>query len=168
GVGVVWAGVRGGAGIGLMARALGPDGFGQLATGLAGYEMLRVIGEAGLDTRLIRLAAQDPGGAQLAARQTIWLKFRLYAVATLAGALLALSEGGRKGAGLVGALSGGLVGVALPGSSQAVGPARVGGRGLIPFQAGAGLVFFVVVTALAPLIGAPVAGAIAVGLGDTA
>ncbi|HKC46006.1 MAG TPA: oligosaccharide flippase family protein [Gemmatimonadales bacterium] len=167
-IGVVCARLSRAAGILLMARALGPDGFGQLATGLAGYEMLRVIGEAGLDTRLIRLAAQDPGGAQLAARQTIWLKFRLYAVATLAGALLAFSTGGRNGTALLGALSVGLVGVALTGSSQAIATARLDARGLIPYQAVAGLVFFVVVTALARLIGTPVAGAIAVGLGDTA
>src|SRR5262249_56015688 len=122
GVGVVWAGVRGGAGIGLMGGGLGRDGFGQLATGLAGYEMLRVIGEAGLDTRLIRLAAQDPGGAQLAARQTIWLKFRLYAVATLAGALLAFLTGGRNRTALLGALSVRPVGGGLPRSPPDLSP----------------------------------------------
>lgn len=167
-IGVVGARLSRAAGILLTARALGPDGFGQLATGLAGYEMLRVIGEAGLDTRLIRLAAQDPATAELAARRTIWLKIRLYAVATLAGVLLALSTTGRNGAALLGALSLGLVGVAVTGSSQALATARLDARGLIPYQAIAGLVFFVLVTTLARLIGTPIAGAVAIGVGDTA
>jgi O-antigen/teichoic acid export membrane protein len=167
-IGVVCARLSRAAGILLTARALGAEGFGQLATGLAGYEMLRVIGEAGLDTRLIRLAAQEPGTAELAARRTIWLKIRLYAVATLAGVLLALSTTGRNGAALLGALSFGLVGVAVTGSSQALATARLDARGLIPYQAIAGLVFFVLVTTLARLIATPVAGAIAIGLGDTA
>src|SRR6267378_3239133 len=45
------------------ARLLGPEGFGIIATGLAGYEMLRVLGELGLDTRLIRRVAQATGTA---------------------------------------------------------------------------------------------------------
>jgi O-antigen/teichoic acid export membrane protein len=167
-IGVVCARLSRAAGILLTARALGPEGFGQLATGLAGYEMLRVIGEAGLDTRLIRLAARDPGTAELAARRTIWLKIRLYAVATLAGVLLAVATTGTGGAALLGALAFGLVGVAVTGSSQALATARLDARGLIPYQAIAGLVFFVLVTTLARLIGTPIAGAIAIGLGDTA
>jgi O-antigen/teichoic acid export membrane protein len=167
-IGVVCARVSRAAGILLAARALGPDAFGRVATALAGYEMLRVIGEAGLDTRLIRHAAQNPFAAVAAARHTIWLKIRLYAIVTVLAIGVAAATSGPTGATLLGALALGTFGVAIVGSSQAIATARLDARGLIAYQAVAGVMFFVLVTSTALVIGTPVGTALAIGLGDLA
>jgi O-antigen/teichoic acid export membrane protein len=165
-VGVVIARVSRAGGILYAARALGPDGFGLVATALAAYEMLRVTGEAGLDTRLIRHAAQHPATAASATRQTLWLKLRLYAVLALAALALAAWRSGSAGALLLGALAIGTPGLALAGSAQAIATARLDARGLIPYQAAAGVLFFGLVAGAAYLIRTPTATALALGLGD--
>jgi O-antigen/teichoic acid export membrane protein len=128
--------------------------------------MLRVTGEAGLDTRLIRHAAQHPATAASATRQTLWLKLRLYAVFALAALALAAWRSGSGGALLVGALTIGTPGLALAGSAQAIATARLDARGLIPYQAAAGVFFFGLVAGAAYLARTPTATALALGLGD--
>lgn len=167
-VGAVIARVSRAGGILFAARALGPDAFGRVATALAAYEMLRVTGEAGLDTRLIRHAAQDPSAAAGATQQTIWLKIRLYAALAIMTVGVAALAGGSAGAVLLAALVIGTPGLAAAGSSQAVATARLDARGLIGYQAGAGLLFFILVAGAAYVLGSPIATALALGLGDLA
>ena len=165
-IGVVCARISRAAGILFAARTLGPDAFGRVATGLAGYEMLRVIGEAGLDTRLIRHAAQDPTVALTAARHTIWLKIRLYVIAALAGLVIAATTSGLSGAAMLGALAIGTLGTAVVGSAQAIATARLDARSLIAYQAAAGILFFILVTGATRVAGTPLGTAVAIGIGD--
>jgi PST family polysaccharide transporter len=167
-IGVVIARVSRAGGILYAARALGPDAFGLVATALAAYEMLRVTGEAGLDTRLIRHAAQHPATAASATRQTLWLKLRLYAVFAVAAVALAAWQSGPAGALLLGALAIGTPGLAVVGSSQAIATARLDARGLIGYQAVAGVLFFLLVAGAAYLVRTPTATALALGVGDLA
>ena len=167
-IGVVCARFSRAAAVLFAARALGPDAFGQVATGLAGYEMLRVIGEAGLDTRLIRHAARNHAIALTAAGQTIWLKVRLYALVALAGIGVAAATSGPAGAALLAALAIGLPGVAVAGTSQAIATARLDARGLILYQVVAGLLFLVLVSGTTRVFGTPMGTALAIGLSDLA
>src|SRR5438309_3382781 len=153
----------------LSARMLGPDGFGVVAAGLASYEMLRVIGEAGLDTRLIRRVAQDPhetGGRD--AWDTIALKVKIAAVLLVLGASLARSTAGGSGLIIFMALGVGTFGLAVSGSAIALATARLDARRLLPYQAFAGLIFFLAVVGLTLQLRTPTSTALAIGLGDVA
>lgn len=148
------------------ARLLGASLFGQLATGLATYELLRVLSEAGLDTRLIRHVAQDATDSSSQTIRTIALKIAL-AIPLLGAGILFTGIGlGWQESVVVLALSVGLLGIATAGSVQATATARLDARALIPYQAIAGLVYFAVVTAIAAKLRTPTSAALGVGLGD--
>src|SRR5438445_3435711 len=124
------------------ARLLGPEGFGIVATGLAGYEMLRVLSELGLDTRLIRRVAQQPGSAALETRHTIALKAGLAATLAVVALLITTLILGRSDALVLAGLSLGLFGIAAAGSVQALATGRLEASRLLPHQAVAGAVVF--------------------------
>lgn len=165
-IGVVIARFSRAGGILYAARTLGPVGFGQVAVALAAYEMIRVIGEAGLDTRLIRHAAQHPHAMPADTRQTVWLKVRLYAIASAVGIALAAVTSSGAAALLLAALLIGTPGLAAAGSAQAIATARLDARGLIVYQAAAGVCFFVLVAGAAHFVGTPTATGLALGIGD--
>lgn len=165
-IGVVIARLSRAGGILFAARALGPDAFGRVAVALAAYEMVRVIGEAGLDTRLIRLAAQHPATMAGATRDTIWLKVRLYAGLTVVAIGAAALTSGTPAAGLLAVLLIGTPGLAASGSAQAIATARLDARGLIRYQGSAGILYFVLVAGAARFVGTSVATGLALGLGD--
>jgi len=129
----------------ISARVLGPDVFGRLATALAGYEMLRVIGEAGLDTRLVRVVAQDPSSAWRDIRQSILLKTQIYALLLALGTAATVLAGGWREAAVFLVVGLGAFGTALAGSTQAAVTGRLEAHALLPYQAAAGLVFFAMV-----------------------
>ncbi len=132
----------------LAARLLGPDRFGPVAAGLASYEMLRVTAEAGLDTRLIRRVAQHPEAAGADLRDTVAVKAKLAALLLALGALLAGVTVGRSGFTIFVALSVGVFGLAVSGSTVALATARLNARDLLPQQAASGVAFFLVVAGL--------------------
>ena len=150
----------------LSARVLGPQGFGLVATGLASYEMLRVVNEAGLDTRLIRRVSQHPAEAYRDSRDTIRLKLKIAAGLLLVGGGVAAAGVGRSGLAIFLALAIGLVGVAISGSAVALATARLNARGLLAHQMVSGLAFLALVAGLTLLVRTPTANALAIGLGD--
>jgi len=148
------------------ARLLGPEGFGIVATGLAGYEMLRVLGELGLDTRLIRRVAQQPGTAAAETRHTIALKASLAAALAVLALLLTTLTLGRSAALVLAGLSLGLFGIAAAGSVQALATGRLEATRLLPYQAVAGAVFFAGVAGATALFWRPAVTAVAIGACD--
>ncbi len=150
----------------ICAGLLGPNWFGQLATALAAYEILRVLSEAGLDTRLIRHVAQNPTDDFAETVRTIALKIALAIPLIGAGTLLTRAGVGSQESVLVLGLSVGLLGIATAGSVQATATARLDARALIPYQAIAGVVFFTIVTAVATRLRTPIAAALGIGLAD--
>ena len=148
------------------ARLLGPNVFGQLATALAAYEILRVLSEAGLDTRLIRHVAQNPTDDFAETVRTIALKIALAIPLIGAGTLLTRAGVGSQESVLVLGLSVGLLGIATVGSVQATATARLDARALIPYQAIAGLVYFAIVTIAATSLRNPTTIALGIGLAD--
>jgi O-antigen/teichoic acid export membrane protein len=148
------------------AGLLGPNVFGQLATALAAYEILRVLSEAGLDTRLIRHVAQNPTDDFAETVRTIALKIALAIPLIGAGTLLTRAGVGSQESVLVLGLSVGLLGIATVGSVQATATARLDARALIPYQAVAGLVYFGIVTMAAARLRAPTSVALGIGLAD--
>lgn len=150
----------------LSARVLGPQGFGLVATGLASYEMLRVLNEAGLDTRLIRRVSQRPADAYRDSRDTIRLKLKIAALLVGVGGLVAASSVGRSGLAIFLALAVGLFGLAISGSAVALATARLNARGLLAHQVVSGLAFLALVAGLTLLIRTPAANALAIGVGD--
>jgi O-antigen/teichoic acid export membrane protein len=150
----------------LSARVLGPQGFGVVATGLASYEMLRVLNEAGLDTRLIRRVSQRPADASRDGRDTIRLKLKIAALLVGVGALVAATSVGRSGLAIFLGLGLGLFGLAISGSAVAVATARLNARGLLAHQAASGLAFLALVAGVTLLVHTPAANALAIGLGD--
>jgi O-antigen/teichoic acid export membrane protein len=148
------------------ARLLGPNVFGQLATALAAYEILRVLSEAGLDTRLIRHVAQNPTDDVAETVRTIALKIALALPLIGAGTLLTRAGVGSQESVLVLGLSVGLLGIATVGSVQATATARLDARALIPYQAIAGLVYFAIVTIVAARLRSPTSVALGIGLAD--
>jgi O-antigen/teichoic acid export membrane protein len=148
------------------ARFLGPSPFGELATGLAAYELLRVLSEAGLDTRLIRHVAQNATEDFTETVRTIALKIALAIPLIGAGTLLTRAVLGWQGSVVVLGLSVGLLGIATSGSVQATATARLDARALIPYQAIAGLVYFTIVTAVAARLRTPISAALGMGLAD--
>jgi O-antigen/teichoic acid export membrane protein len=150
----------------LSARVLGPQGFGLVATGLASYEMLRVLNEAGLDTRLIRRVSQRPADAYRDSRDTIRLKLKIAALLVGVGGLVAATSVGRSGLAIFLALVVGLFGLAISGSAVALATARLNARGLLAHQVVSGFAFLALVAGLTLLIPTPTANALAIGLGD--
>jgi O-antigen/teichoic acid export membrane protein len=150
------------------ARMLGPDGFGPVATGLAAYEMLRVVGEAGLDTRLIRRVAQHPNEAARDTRGTVALKAKLGAALLALGVVVAGATAGRSGLKVFLGLAVGIFGVAVSGSTVAMATAQLNARGLVPYHVITGLAFFIAVVGPTALLRTPTSTALAIGLGDVA
>ena len=164
--GTIVARVSRAAAILICARLLGPNLFGQVATGLATYELLRVLSEAGLDTRLVRHVAQNAADGFSETARTIGLKIAL-AIPLLGAGILFTGVGlGWQESVVVLALSVGLPGIATAGSVQATATARLDARALIPYQAIAGLVYFTIVTAIAAKLRAPISAALGIGMGD--
>jgi O-antigen/teichoic acid export membrane protein len=150
----------------IAARLLGPEGFGRVASGLAAYEMLRVLSELGLDTRLIRRVAQQPAEAASDTGHTVALKAALAAALAAAAVLLTAVTLGTRDAALLAGLCLGLFGLAVAGSVQALATGRLEAPRLLPYQAAAGAVFFAAVAATTALLRHPAATAIAIGASD--
>ncbi len=156
------------AGLLVSARFLGPALFGEVATALAGYEMLRVMGEGGLDTRLIRQVAGSPDRTWVEARRTLVIKFAIYVVLLALGICGAAVATGWRGAEVFLAVSAGVFGLGLSGTAQAVVTGRLEAHTFVPYQVIAGLIFLAIVVVVASKTANPVLVALAIGIGDTA
>jgi len=148
------------------ARLLGPEGFGKLAAALAAYEMLRVVSEAGLDTRLIRRAAQQPDLAAVESTRTALLKIRIAALAIVVALGIAAVAVGVASVALLAVLCVGVIGLAVAGSVQAMATGRLEAPRLLPLQAAAGIVFLVGVAVVSFIWRQPLAAAAAIGVCD--
>ncbi|HET8649765.1 MAG TPA: oligosaccharide flippase family protein [Gemmatimonadales bacterium] len=155
-------------GILISARLLPVDDFGRITAALAGYEMLRVLGEAGLDTRLVRYVAGEPARAAVEVRRTIVLKLAIYAALFLIALVITRVALGPADLSVFGSLAIGIFGMAVTFSVQAAATGRLDAKGMLPQQAIAGLVFFALVTMAAAGPGTAWATALAIGVADLA
>lgn len=153
-------------GILLAARFLGPDSFGLVATGLAGYEMLRVATEAGLDTRLIRRVARRPAAGPQEMRRTVGVKTRIAGTLGVLAVLAAGLAGSRESSLVTAGLVLGVFGLAAAGSVQALATGLLEAPRLLPYQAAAGILFFAAVTAAAVISRSGVTTAVTIGVAD--
>jgi O-antigen/teichoic acid export membrane protein len=150
----------------IAARVLGPEGFGGIATGLAAYEMLRVLGELGLDTRLIRRVARQPEVAAFEGRRTIALKAGIAGLLSVIALAITAALLGRAATLVLAGLSIGLFGLAVTGSIQAIATGRLEAPRLLPYQVIAGVVFFAGVAGATTMFWQPLATAVAIGACD--
>ncbi len=152
----------------ICARLLRPERFGEVVAALAAYEMLRVIGEAGLDTRLIRHIAREPTQTRKLTATTISLKIKIYTFLIASGLAVAILRIGSADWHLFASIAIGTFGIAVTGSAQAVVTARLDAKALLPYQAASGAAFLVMVGAAAAVARTSLATALAIGLADLA
>ena len=154
------------AGILLAARFLGPAVFGVVATGLAGYELLRVAVELGLDTRLIRRVAPQLAIGRAELRRTIALKLKVALLVVAVAVVAGWMTGGQRSALVTAGLALGVFGLAAAGSVQALATARLEAPHLLPYQAITGFLFFGAVAGAALLTHSDTLTAAAIGTAD--
>ena len=104
----------------ICARLLRPERFGEVVAALAAYEMLRVIGEAGLDTRLIRHVAREPTQTRNLTATTISLKIKIYTFLIASGLAVAILRISSADWHVFASIAIGTFGIAVTGSAQAV------------------------------------------------